>query len=66
METLTFPKSLVTLGEGAFQGCLALQEVTVPSAIGIIPARAFDACIRLERVEVFRNPEQEDAVQSEK
>lgn len=43
---------LTSLSNYAFQGCTALEEITLPSSLTTIPLGAFDGCTSLTSVEI--------------
>ena len=56
-STVTVPPSfnglpVTVIGEGAFQGCYSLNEITLPDTITSINANAFYSCDRLYSIEL--------------
>ena len=50
LENIDFPRSLDTIGEGAFLGCTSLKEVTIPAMS--ICCDAFASCLNLANVTI--------------
>ena len=44
VEVISFPKSLVEIGERAFAGTYALREISIPDSVQYIADRAFEGC----------------------
>ncbi len=57
-ERIEFPKSLVTIGNGAFSGCVSIVEVTIPGSVSIIGSGAFRECIGIEKLNLEEGIEQ--------
>ena len=45
-------KSVVAIGEGAFDGCNSLVKVTIPDTVKVIESEAFKNCVNLEDVDI--------------
>ena len=48
--SLTIPQSVVTIGEGACEGCVLLQKVSVPRQIETVGKNAFSMCRELKEI----------------
>ncbi|MDR0765881.1 MAG: leucine-rich repeat domain-containing protein, partial [Odoribacteraceae bacterium] len=51
---VTFPDGLECIGEGAFRGCTALENITVPGNVSVAPA-AFEGCVNVKNITVEGN-----------
>ncbi|MBR2876724.1 MAG: leucine-rich repeat protein [Clostridia bacterium] len=51
----TVPKSVITIGEGAFMDCIALTSVTIGEDVEIIGIEAFYGCTALETVTILNS-----------
>lgn len=51
----SYSSGLVSIGEGAFFGCSALTEITLPDSVTEIDAKAFRDCTSLESVSFSEN-----------
>ena len=47
LENIDIPSSVTEIGDGAFQGCVALTSISIPSSITKIGASAFRGCAGL-------------------
>lgn len=52
IQTLKLPKSVTTLGNGAWMNCAALREVQWDAALTKIPASTFEHCTALTQIEL--------------
>jgi len=53
LEKLTLPKTLTTIGDAAFKGCINLKEVNfAESSLRSLGATAFDGCTALTSIEL--------------
>ena len=43
---------LVSIGEGAFENCVKLSNITIPNEVGIINKSAFSYCMNLEEISI--------------
>ena len=59
---ITLPGTIETIGEGAFDGCWALQQFSIPDRVTMIGERAFADCRSLQAVNL---PEGVTAIGSE-
>ncbi|MGN0487184.1 MAG: leucine-rich repeat protein [Acutalibacteraceae bacterium] len=50
VETLRLPDSIETMGDGCFQSCNKLKQVSLPEKINSVPHSAFSNCSSLEKV----------------
>ena len=50
MRTISLPEGLMGIGAGAFQACVSLQRITIPSKITVIDDTTFDLCRSLSSV----------------
>ena len=50
MKGIAIPNSVTSIGDGAFEYCAELQEITIPSSVTSIGARAFYYCDSLAEV----------------
>ncbi len=50
LRTITYPKSLYWIGEGAFSNCQELDQITVPKNITMISKRMFEGCTGLKKI----------------
>lgn len=50
LQSIKFPTTLKSIGEGAFKGCSQLAEVTIPEGVTEIGGHAFRDCYRLRNV----------------
>ena len=50
--TYMVPEGVVDIGDGAFRGCTALEEVSLPEGVESIGASAFGQCLALASVEL--------------
>lgn len=50
IESVTLPKSVATIGEGAFENCKSLKKVVFEGAVSSVGAHAFEGCSTLERI----------------
>ena len=48
--SLSFSAKVLTINEGAFQGCSSLEEITIPNATQTISERAFYGCSNMKQV----------------
>ena len=55
LETLDLNDSLLQIGRGAFEGCVSLEELIIPTTVEEIEDWAFFECERLRRVEFNEN-----------
>lgn len=46
----TIPDGVATIGDGAFEGCVHLSDVTIPESVTVIEDGAFEGCAGLSRV----------------
>ena len=44
IESVTFPKSLISIGAEAFMGCSALSDISIPKNTLSIESAAFQGC----------------------
>ena len=51
---LSFPNTIISIGEEAFSGCTYLTRVNLPSSVKEVGSRAFYQCTSLERVNLNR------------
>ena len=52
IQTLKLPKSVTTLGNGAWMNCAALREVQWEAALTKIPVNTFEHCTALTQIEL--------------
>ena len=50
MGTIELPESLVSLGIGAFQFCINLQGVILPSNLSVVKSTAFSNCYQINEI----------------
>ena len=50
MTTISLPKNLLYIGEGAFCDCWQLEKIRIPNATRYIGPRAFQGCINLYQI----------------
>ena len=50
LVNVNIPKSITTIGEGAFQGCSDIENLHIPSNVKIIGNSAFANCINLKNL----------------
>ena len=50
MRTISLPEGLMGIGAGAFQACVYLQRIAIPSKITVIDDTTFDVCRSLSSV----------------
>jgi len=55
IASLSIPNSIVSIGDGAFQDCLALESITLPESITEIGCLAFSGCTSLTSVNIPEN-----------
>ncbi|MCL2759373.1 MAG: leucine-rich repeat domain-containing protein, partial [Treponema sp.] len=48
--SIILPQTTISIGNGAFYGCINLINVTIPFGVEIIPARAFQDCKKLTNI----------------
>jgi hypothetical protein len=48
----TIPSSVINIGEGAFQDCSGLTNITIPSSVSSIGADAFESCSELTSISI--------------
>ena len=58
LETLDLPVNLKVIGDSAFFRCKNLRTVYIPETVKTIGRWAFHGCSRLERIEIFHDPEE--------
>lgn len=51
LETIEFPESLESIGEGCFADCHSLKSVKIPPLLTEIAPRVFDSCFELTNVD---------------
>ena len=49
-KRVVLPNSIISFGEGAFEGCTELREITMPPELEEIGAMCFQGCSQLEKV----------------
>ncbi len=49
-RVLTIPQSVVTIGEGACEGCVLLQKVSVPRQVETVGKSAFSMCREIKEI----------------
>lgn len=52
ITNITIPKSVTTLGRGAFDGCSSLISINIPNSVTSIENRAFDGCSSLTSINI--------------
>lgn len=52
ITSITFPKTITALPEGAFVGCRGLKSITLPPKLTEVPDQCFLRCISLEEVNI--------------
>ncbi len=52
-QPLSLPEILMSLGEGAFNGCDELPAINFPSSLETIPEMAFNGCKKLTKIELL-------------
>ena len=55
LTSITFPKSLINIGEDAFYCCSGLTSVTIPESVTSIGRYAFYGCINLENFTILNS-----------
>ena len=50
--TLSFPKSVTAIHNGAFSGCSGIEKITIPASVSIIGQNAFAGIQTLKEIEV--------------
>lgn len=55
IETVSLPKTLVTVGTQAFRYCSSLKNVTIPEKVTFIGKNVFDSCKVLTEIKVDAN-----------
>ena len=53
--TLSFPKSLTAIHNGAFSGCSGIEKISIPASVSIIGQNAFAGIQSLKEIEVDTN-----------
>ncbi len=56
LQEVEIPDSVLNLGEGVFESCLNLKEVTLPTQLEVVPKRAFFGCGARIRIPTSNNP----------
>ena len=59
LQTVKFPRSVISLEDGAFQGCYVLREVTAPGCVQF-SRRVFAECCSLSKVGIDNDAEAND------
>ena len=54
IKSVTLPKSLTSIGMGAFSGCSSLTSITIPDSVTTITGGAFDGCGNLPVIDNIR------------
>lgn len=49
---ITLPETIQVIGEGAFDGCQALEEINIPDSVAMIGDNAFSYCRNLKSVKL--------------
>ena len=52
---VVIPKSVTTLGRGAFYGCTSLNSIIIPNSVTSIGEHAFSRCSALTKIEIPNN-----------
>ena len=50
LQTVQFPSSLMTIGEGAFVGCVELKKLVFPESLTTLKISSFSGCTSLQEV----------------
>lgn len=58
IEELELPTNLKIIGDSAFFRCKNLRTVYIPTSVRTIGRWAFHGCSRLERIEIFHDPDE--------
>ena len=58
MEEIELPANLKNICDSAFFRCKNLRTVYIPSSVRTIGRWAFHGCSRLERIEIFHDPDE--------
>lgn len=52
ISSITFPRNLESIGDGAFGGCCKLKDFRFPPSLKIIGSQAFEGCTSLKEIHV--------------
>lgn len=52
LENVQLPDNVVSIGNGAFAGCLSLTSIKLPPSLQLIDSAAFEGCIKLKVIEI--------------
>ena len=57
MSSISLPKNLLTIGDGAFKNCVSLNVITIPDNLVSIGEGAFESCMSLTSVTIGKSVE---------
>ena len=55
LQSISLPKGLVEIGDGAFEQCISLTQITIPNTVKVLEQRAFYRCESLSKVTLSKN-----------
>lgn len=52
LKSVSFPSTIVEIGDGAFKSCKKLSSIDIPEGLTYLGASAFEKCVKLKNIKV--------------